>query len=283
MTKKIVIAGIDCQNDFIDLPDAYCPINPVTGLRMKPALAVAGGHRDMQRFAAFIERHLDLIEGITMTFDAHPWLHIGNLTFYKLPNGQYVPKFMEITAGMMESGEVTTAVPEYRERTIGYMKALEAGGKHKVRAWPVHCLEGTWGQNLHADVQAAVDKWQARRNRNVSNVFKGRNMFAEHYSPVRAEVVDPSDPSTSTNYEFINSCNAGDLVVMGGEAASHCARGAGLDLLEYIDPNKIVVLSDCMSAVYGCDSLANDFYDQMRRRGARVMTSAELSAQLAQA
>jgi nicotinamidase-related amidase len=237
----------------------------------------------MLRLAAFIERHLDDIDAITLTYDSHGRLHVGNVPFYRMRNGEPVAPFTEITVAMMESGDVTTAVPAYRERTIAYMRALEAGGKYKVRAWPVHCQEGTWGHNLHAALRFAVDKWQQSRNRNVLNIFKGRNMFTEHYSPVRAEVIDPDDPDTDVNHAFVDSFREADLVIIAGEAASHCVRGAGLDLVEFIDARKIVLLSDCMSAVHQCEGLAADFHDTMRGHGARIMRSEELSAHLAQA
>ena len=40
---------IDPQNDFCDLPEAYRPADPLSGVRVQPALPVAGAHADMQR------------------------------------------------------------------------------------------------------------------------------------------------------------------------------------------------------------------------------------------
>ena len=45
---------IDPQNDFCDVPDAYRPVDPLTGAALAPALPVAGAHADMLRTAQFI-------------------------------------------------------------------------------------------------------------------------------------------------------------------------------------------------------------------------------------
>jgi nicotinamidase-related amidase len=54
MTTRIQLLVIDPQNDFCDLPQAYRPVDPLTGQPVAPALPVPGAHADMQRLASFI-------------------------------------------------------------------------------------------------------------------------------------------------------------------------------------------------------------------------------------
>ncbi|MCW0205913.1 MAG: cysteine hydrolase, partial [Achromobacter sp.] len=46
---------IDPQNDFCDLPPAYLPADPLTGIPCAPAVPVAGAHAAMLRLARFLD------------------------------------------------------------------------------------------------------------------------------------------------------------------------------------------------------------------------------------
>lgn len=119
---------IDPQNDFCDLPPAYCSGLPY-GTR--PALPVAGAHADMQRIAALIERAGEFIDEITLTLDSHQHIDIAHPTFWRQGDGAAVTPFTPVTA-----------------RVTAYLDALEAAGRYQHMVWPIHCEIGAWGHNV---------------------------------------------------------------------------------------------------------------------------------------
>jgi nicotinamidase-related amidase len=150
--------------------------------------------------------------------------------------------------------------------------------------WPVHCEIGTWGHNIHADVKAACGEWEQRRLRIVQAIAKGSNPWTEHYSAVQAEVPDADDPDTQLNRALIEELDRADLLVIAGEASSHCVKATTEHIAEHLPSRragKLVLLTDCMSPVSGFAAQHESFLADMRHRGARLATSVELLAELA--
>ena len=83
MPRSIHLLIVDPQNDFCDLPEAYRPIDPLTGLTVAPALPIAGAHADMQRLARFIDATAHTLSSITVTLDSHHRLDIAHPTFWR--------------------------------------------------------------------------------------------------------------------------------------------------------------------------------------------------------
>ena len=93
---------IDPQNDFCDLPEAYCP--EICGVRQSPSLPVAGAHADLQRLAALIDAGGSGIGAITVTLDSHQHLDIAHPGFWQDATGGAVPPFTTITAAQVRAG-----------------------------------------------------------------------------------------------------------------------------------------------------------------------------------
>ena len=76
---------------------------------------------------------------------------------------------------------------------------------------------------------------------------------------------------------------AGDeLLVVAGEALSHCVAASGEDMLAQMDDARLrntVFLVDCMSPVSGFEAQAQQFLQRLRAGGVRTMTAAQ-AAQL---
>jgi nicotinamidase-related amidase len=113
----------------------------------------------------------------------------------------------------------------------------------------------------------------------VDYVTKGSNLWTEHYSAVQADVPDPSDPSTQLNTGLIQTLEQADVLIMAGEASSHCvansirdiSRDFGEDMMK-----KCVLLLDCMSPVPGFEQLADDFFADMTAKGMNTATTQTL-------
>jgi len=279
-TVRLLI--IDPQNDFCDIPGA--------------ALPVTGADADMRRLATFMQSARTRIGELIVTLDSHPSVAIERTTFWVTSNGEPVAPYTEITLEAVETGRFIPrgALSEgEREgdrtlvtRVMQYLKVLEAGGRYRLCVWPVHCVLGTWGHNVHEAVAKEVNAWEEAHQRTALKVLKGMNPMTEQYSAVCAEVPDLNDPLSQTNHKLIGRAKPGmdELLIVAGEAASHCVAATMEHLLEAFtneERARVVVLKDCMSQVTGFEAQTEKFFDAVRRAGGRVLTSQQALALIA--
>ena len=269
---------IDPQNDFCDVPATWRPVDPLTGAAIAPALPVAGAHADMQRTAALIRAAGSALTDITITLDSHHHVDIAHPTFWQQADGGAVGPFTTITAAQVRAGEFQPRDPAALPRTLAYLDALESRGRYTLMVWPVHCEIGTWGHGVHAEVRAAYNQWEAARLRGVRKVTKGENPWTEHYSAIQAEVPDADDPHTELNTALLAELDRAETLFIAGEASSHCVRATTEHIVANLPggrPERVVLLTDCMSPVGGFEAQHAAFLADMRARGVRLMTSGE--------
>ena len=279
MKKNIQLLVIDPQNDFCDLPASWCPPNPVSGKAMAPALPVAGAHADMLRLAGLIRRAGAAISGITVTLDSHHRFDIAHPTFWQTGAGDGVAPFTPITASQLRSGEFIPKDKAMLPKALAYADELARRGRYSLMVWPVHCEMGSWGHNVHAAVKAAYNDWEDSRQGVVRKVCKGDNPWTEHYSALQAEVPDPDDAATQLNLPLIASLDQADMILIAGEASSHCVRATAEDLADHLPsgrPGKIVLLTDCMSPVAGFEAQHRAFLGDMAGRGVLASSCAQI-------
>ena len=281
---KIDLLLIDPQNDFCDLPDSRCPTDlassPVDTL-VRPALPVPGAYADMQRTAAFIRRVGDRLGHIHVTLDSHNPVDIAHPAWWLDGRGARPAPFTVITSGDIQSGRWRSADPSVQAYSADYVSKLDAGGRYPLVVWPEHCLIGNWGHNIEATVKAELDAWARKRLRIVNYVAKGANPMTEHYSAIRAEVPDPSDPSTQLNTALIRALEKADIIVVAGEALSHCVANTVRDIADNSSPEhirKMVLLTDCASSVSGFEAIGDAFVRDMSARGMQLANSADFLA-----
>jgi nicotinamidase/pyrazinamidase len=283
MKRNLHLLVIDPQNDFCDLPTAYLPTNPVIAGQCGPALPVAGSHADMLRVADLIKGGMHGLSGISITLDSHHRLDIAHPTFWSDEEGKAVNPFTQISAADVRAGKFMPRSLQALPRALAYLDALESAGRYSLMVWPVHCEIGTWGHNVHADVRAAYNQWEEAALGIVNKVVKGTNPWTEHYSAVMAEVLDADDPATQLNRSFIDTLAKADRIYITGEAGSHCVKAT----TEHIADNfgsenlaKLVLLTDCMSAVSGFDAQYESFVRDMRARGVQIAKAADVLPEL---
>lgn len=280
MNPSIHLLVVDPQNDFCDLPASHCPVDPASGRPLAPALPVAGAHADLQRVAGLVDTLGARLDGITITLDSHHRLHIAHPTFWQTADGGPVAPFTPITAAEAHAGRYRTRDPAALPRALDYLDRLEARGRYTLMVWPVHCEIGSWGHNVHAALRAAYNRWEMQGPRLVEKVMKGANPWSEHYSAIEAEVPDPQDPATQRNVELLARLAEANLLLIAGEASSHCVRATAEDVAAALPPERLVLLTDCISPVAGFEDRHAAFLDDMRNRGVRLATSTEMAAEL---
>ncbi|MFL6549664.1 MAG: cysteine hydrolase [Povalibacter sp.] len=263
MASKLLI--IDPQNDFCDIPNA--------------ALPVSGASQDVLRTAAFLETAGADLEDLIVTLDSHPTVAIERTTFWRTGNGEEVSAFTEVTEADVRSGQYVPRNESLTVEVTAYLHALEAGGRYRLMIWPVHCVVGTWGHNIHPNLAAQIARWETSRQRGCFKVLKGMNPMTEQYSAVRAEVPRDDDPRTHNNRELIERTRPGEgWLFVAGEAASHCVAATLMHLFEQMsvaERSRVAILRDCMSAVSGFEAHAKKFFEQAAGLGARVITHGE--------
>jgi nicotinamidase-related amidase len=257
---------IDPQNDFCDIEGA--------------ALPVPGANADLQRLSSLIARVPQHLSDIVVTLDSHATVSIERITFWKQADGAPVAPFTEITEQAVREGRYAPREASRRTEVLAYLHALEAGGRYRLMVWPVHCVLGTWGHNIHVPLGKQIAAWEERNQRSALKVLKGLNPLTEQYSAVRAEVPRPDDPLTLTNDVLVARVKATDgLLLVAGEASSHCVAATLADLLDTMsreERSRVIILRDCMSPVPGFEAAAEAFFARAQAQGVRLMTSAEV-------
>jgi len=263
--KNIQLLIIDPQFDFCD---------------PKGALYVGGAEKDLERLAKLISRNKDRIDDIRVTLDSHQPVHIAHPICWVDAAGKHPDPFTMITVA-----DVTGTAPKWRAfnpawqtRQVAYVNALAAGQRYVLVIWPPHCLIGTDGHRIHPILQPALREWQDQFAM-VDYVTKGSNPFTEHYSVVKADVIDPEDPSTDLNTSFINRLQTADEIWIAGEALSHCVANSVRDIAaEFGDEHvkKFVLLEDASSPVGDLPGstmfadMADSFVKELVAKGMRI-------------
>lgn len=266
---NIQLLIIDPQNDFC---------NP------NGSLSVPGAEEDMKRLAGFVTRMRDKLDDIHITLDSHRKVDISHPIWWKDRKGRHPDPFTLISAEDLSTGRWSTTMPSSHKRSLLYLKALEASGRYPHTIWPEHCLIGDEGHNVYGELSAAVHNWEERFAQ-ASFVTKGSNPWTEHFSAVQAEVPDAEDPSTQINTSLIQTLEDADIVLLAGEAETHCVLNTVVDIAnQFGDPQyieKLVWLTDATSPVPNppgmtifSDKLKSDF-SELVAKGMKTATSAD--------
>jgi len=262
--SKIDLLLIDPQVSFCD--------------PQKGELYVKGADKDMERLATMIKRVKSKIDDIHVTVDSHHYVDVAHPVFWKNSAGQNPSPFTIITSDDVRNGVWNPTNLSWRARMISYVESLEKGGKYPLCIWPPHCMIGSEGHNIYPVLFDALLEWE-KDFAMVDYVTKGSNVFTEHYSIFRAEVVDPSDATTQINTRLVNTLMESDIIVIAGEASSHCLRNSGLDLVDLFNDDsyvsKIILLTDACSPVPGFEQQEKDFIKVMTDRGMKTSTTTE--------
>ncbi len=271
MRTKFLI--IDPQNDFCDIEGA--------------ALPVAGADQDLRRLARFIASHNDCIGGITVTLDSHASVAVERTTFWLTREGKPVDPFTFITAEDVSAGEYQPRDASLTDQVVGMLRQLAAAGKGGMVVWPVHCVTGTWGHNIHSELAKSLAGWEMTHQRAVAKVLKGEYPLTEHFGVFEADAPVASVPGTQFNHALASSlASDADLIVIAGQASSHCVAASYDQFIRFLaqSPTRapsVVLLKDCMSPVPGFEQLANELFERARAAGTQVLSVDELSARMA--
>lgn len=264
---NIQLLIIDPQNDFMDEPTS--------------ALRVAGATADMKRLAQLVSRIGKKLSDIHVTLDSHRVVDVGHPGFWRDQNGNNPSPFTMIKSDDIANGIWSPRDPMLVPRMLAYAQELERNGQYNVMVWPEHCLIGSPGHNVQPDLLSVLQVWERTEFASINYVTKGTNIYTEHYGALQAEVPDPKDPDTSLNTELLQMMEDADIILVAGEASSHCVLSTVNQIANNIGAEhvkKFVLLTDCMSpvgALPGVDfpAIASAWMKDMERKGMKLSTS----------
>jgi nicotinamidase-related amidase len=264
---------IDPQNDFCDIPLA--------------ALPVTGANADLLRLADFVQQQALKLEHITLTLDSHASVAVERTTFWQTATGASVAPFTFITAEELLARKYTPRNPSLIPAVQAMLAQLAERGRPGLVVWPVHCVTGTWGHNVHSTLADQLQAWEFSRQRVVRKVLKGEYPLSEHFGAFEADA--PAHGVTSTHFNMglaLALTQGTDLLLLAGEASSHCVAASFDQLARYLSScpgpqPRMVLLRDCMSPVSGFESAQTEFFERARAFNAEILTTREVGALLA--
>jgi nicotinamidase-related amidase len=271
---------IDPQVDFCD--------------PQKGTLVVPGADKDCERLATMIKRIGPRLNDIHVTLDTHHYFDIAHPSFWIGKDGKNPSPFTTITLESIKNGTWRTSIAAFfdkrtmkahgadRDGAVEYVEKLAANKRYDLMIWPPHCLIGSYGATVMPVVWDALHEFEVlHKTAFVDFVTKGSNFWTEHYSAVKAEVVDPEDPSTDLNTHLIETLQNVDLIGISGEALSHCVANTVRDIANNFGEEnikKFVLIEDTSSNVANCDALGDDFIREMKGRGMQIARSTDFMA-----
>lgn len=103
-------------------------------------------------------------------------------------------------------------------------------------AWPVHCVGGTWGAELHPTFELPIDAARVRKGTNGEDGYSGFTMR------------DPStEEETPTELEDLLRERGIDRVVVCGLATDYCVKATALDAVRL--GFEVIVLGEAVAPV----------------------------------
>jgi nicotinamidase-related amidase len=254
---RICLVVVDVQNTFC-IPGFELFVAGRSG---------TGAVDDNVRLCEFLYRNLGVITKVVPTLDTHRAMQIFHPVWLLDEQGNHPDPYTLVSVEDVERGRwrVNAAAAESvgidsdyaQQHLLHYAGALAEGGKYSLTIWPYHALLGGIGHALVSAVEEAVFFHTVARSSQPAFEVKGENPLTEHYSMLGPEVTTGPGGETiaGKNDRLIRELLAFDVVIVAGQAKSHCVAWTIDDLLEGDDEReralapRTYLLEDCTSPV----------------------------------
>jgi nicotinamidase-related amidase len=256
--ERVCLVIVDCQNTFC-IPEFELFVAGRSGM---------GAVEDNVRLCEFIYRNLGVITEIVPTMDTHTAIQIFHRIFWINDAGEHPKPHTAISLQDVEKGAwrpnpaaapsvMGGDVQRLQRHAAHYVRKLTERGKYPLMVWPYHSMLGGIGHALVSAVEEALFFHCVARSSQTRFQIKGGNPLTEHYSVLHPEVREGPDgePIAERDAGFLRRLLDFDLVIVAGQAKSHCVAWTIDDLLTEVrarDPKlveKVYLLEDCTSPV----------------------------------
>jgi nicotinamidase/pyrazinamidase len=142
---------------------------------------------------------------------------------------EIVPGVNEAIASAVEAGALVVATQDWHPESTPHF--AKDGG-----IWPVHCVGGTWGAELHPELDLPVEARRVRKGQHGEDGYSGFTMR------------DPtSGEETPTELEGLLRAREIERVVVCGLATDYCVKATALDAVRL--GFEVTLLGDAVAAV----------------------------------
>lgn len=281
---RICLLLIDVQNTFC-LPEFELFVGGRSGM---------GAIEDNQRLCRFIYENLSVITAIAPTMDTHTAAQIFHPLFWIDKQG-HPPAPMttisheEVIAGKWRINPEMApyiAADDLQQFALHYTRRLTYDSKYPLTIWPYHSMLGGIGHALVSAIEEACFFHAIARQSPTRYEIKGSNPLTENYSVLSPEVLEDEKGHAiaSKNKAFTEMLLTYDVIIVAGQAKSHCVAWSVDDLLSEInarDPKlaqKVYLLEDCASPVVvpnvvDFTDAANEAYQRFAEAGMHRVTT----------
>jgi len=222
---------------------------------------------DNQRLCKFIYHNLNRITHISATLDTHQAMQIFHGIFFVNAHGEHPQPYSLISHEDIVSGRwkfnplvaesLNVDVNYAQQHLLHYTKTLKERGKYDLTIWPYHVMLGGIGHALVPSFEESIFFHTVARQGQADMILKGQHPLTEHYSVIGPEVMAGPDgkPLAAKNTKFLEMVQNYDMVIMTGQAKSHCLSWSVDDFLTDIhstDPQlagKVYLLVDTTSPI----------------------------------
>ena len=233
---------------------------------------------DNRRLTEFVYRNLGSITQVVPSLDTHHAMQIFHAAWLVDADGERPEPMTLVTARdaadgrwRVDAGAAAAAGvdPEYAQRQfVHYTRQLADTGKYELTVWPYHAMLGGIGHALASSVEEAVFFHGIARRSAPRFCVKGELALTEHYSMLGPEVTEGPDGESigGTDHALVEALLAFDVVIVAGQAKSHCLAWTIDDLLAHRSvqaeqlAQRTYLLEDCTSPIVVEDVV--DYTDQ---------------------
>jgi len=295
---KICLIAVDVQNTFC-IPGFELFVGGRSGM---------GAVDDNLRLSQFIYRNLHRITEIVPTMDTHQSIQIFHSIFFVNDKAEHPAPYTQISVDDIKEGKwrfnkkldhnLSYSTEYIEQHLLHYTEELKKSGKYDLTIWPYHAMLGGIGHALVSSIEEAIFFHAIARFSQPDIHVKGDHPLTEHYSVLRPEVsTGPDGEPLSQRSESLFQKSAGseaiyqklidfDLVIIAGQAKSHCVAWTIADLLNIVMKRdeklveKIYLLEDCTSSVVVPDVIdytaeADQAFKEFSDAGMNIVRSTE--------
>jgi nicotinamidase-related amidase len=286
---RVSLVLVDCQNTFC-IPGFELFVGGRSG---------TGAVEDNIRLCEFIYRNLHRITEISATLDTHASLQIFHPAFWVDEHGGHPEGAATvITPEDLEQGvwgvnpdvarSVGSGDRDWLDRYVLHYVRRLASRRYPLMIWPYHAMLGGIGHALVSAVEEALFFHSIGRTISTRFEVKGGNPLTENYSALSAEVLQGPDGEriAEKNTPLIDRLLSFDVVVIAGQAKSHCVAWTIHDLLGEIQARnpglaqRVFILEDCTSpvvvpGVVDFTEPANEAFERFAEAGMNLVRSTD--------
>lgn len=256
-----------------------------------------GAVDDSRRAVEFVYRNLGLITGLHFTLDTHRAYAVFHPPFLIDDDGRHPDPFTLVTlkdvldgtwkASPFMASALKVNLMAAQKQLEHYTRELEKAGRYALTVWPFHGMIGGKGHTLVSGLEEAGFFHAVARGAQTGFEVKGTNPWVENYSILGPEVGELFNGTpVPRNANFLDQLLSYDVLVIGGQAKSHCVAWTIEDLLSDIRQkdealaSKIYLLEDCTSPVVIPGVLdytdeADAAFDRFKAAGMNVVRSTD--------